>query len=124
MAALKPGGYLSPLSTPLLLKYHITNVLMDIFPDASLLRIPPVYLLNIATLRGSTDDLLFLEYFGYLIWKDPVNTCHRGIYVLRDFWRHHGDPATKDLWARITTLPDLVNAINGLCRAIEHLLPP
>lgn len=65
MAALQPGGVdLSLLSTPLTLKSYITNVFMGISPDASLLWITTVALLKLGTLRCSTADLFFLEYFG------------------------------------------------------------
>lgn len=47
MEAIEPGGGdLSPLSTPLPLKSHNTNTFMTIYPDYSLLRIPPVELVK------------------------------------------------------------------------------
>lgn len=70
IAAIHPGGGdQSLLSTPLALKSHIANAFMKISRDASLLRIPPVAMLKLVTLRLSTDDLLFLEHFGNLVWK-------------------------------------------------------
>lgn len=65
-------GDLSPLSTPVHMKTHISNAFMTLSPDASLVRILPVALLKLVTLRFSNADLLFPEHFGDLMWKAPV----------------------------------------------------
>lgn len=97
---------------------------MTLSPDASLLRIPPAALFKLVTLRFSTAYLLFLEHFGHLVWKDPVilpisKSIHSATFVYMMLM-----PATKDLWARTTTLTALMNYVHGLCASIELLLHP
>lgn len=58
--ALQPGcGDLGPLSTPLILTTHIDNSFMSFYPDASILRIPPVEMLMLVRLRCLTADFSF-----------------------------------------------------------------
>lgn len=33
-------------------------------------------------------------------------------------------PATKEIWARMTSIPELVNAVNGICIALDSLFHP
>lgn len=97
---------------------------MTLGPDASLLRIPLVARLKLVTLRFSAADMFFLEPFGNLVWKDPVIVP----IVKSQHSVTFGDmmviPATKDLWARTTSLTAIMNAVNGLCSAIYLLLHP
>lgn len=125
IVSLQPvGGDLSPLYTPLEVKTHISNAFVTLSPDASLLRIPPVALLKLATVRLSTAQIFFIEHFGHLVWKDPVivpvgkskySSTSMDMTVI---------PATKDLCARTTSLTALMNDVNGLCFEIDIILHP
>lgn len=125
IAALQPGGgHLSPMSTSLHLKTHISNDFMTLYPTASHLRIPPVELFQIITLRFYTADLFFLEHFGYLMWKDPVIVpigMAKHSATLEDMMVMN---SKKDLWASNTSLTALMNAVNGLFKANDLLIHP
>lgn len=72
MSAVHPiGGDLRKFSTPLTLKSHISKLIMYFSSDATLIRIPPVELLKLDTLKFSTTDLFIIGYFWYLIWMYP-----------------------------------------------------
>lgn len=97
---------------------------MALSPDASLVRIPPVALLKLVTWRCLKAELFFLEHFGHLVWKDPVivplgKSCHSSTFVNMMVM-----PATKDLWTRTNSMTAVMNAVSGLCYAIDLLLHP
>lgn len=112
MPAFKPGGGdLSALSTRLALQAHLENAFMTLSPGASLLRIHPVALIRVLTLRFPTAELLCLEQFGHLVRKYPV---------IIPIWKSKhsvtfGDmmvmPSTKYLWARTNSLTALMNEV-------------
>lgn len=97
---------------------------MNLSPDASLLHITQSVLLKLATLRLSTADMLFIEQFGLLVWKDPVIVPIGKAKLSATLGGMKVIPATKDLWARKNFLTALMNAVNGLCVAIDNLLHP
>lgn len=108
------GGDLNPLSTPFHLKPHISNEFMTLSLDASLLRIPPVALLKLVTLRFSTTGLLFIEHFGHLVCKDPVIVPFGKAKQSDTLGAITVMYATKDLWATNKYLTALINTVNGL----------
>lgn len=87
---------------------------MKFSQDASLLFITPVALLKLVTLRFSTADLLFLENFGHLVWKDPVIVPIGMVKNSPEFGNIMVMTAIKDLWTKTTSLIALMNAGNGL----------
>lgn len=66
------GGYPSPLYTPLVLKRNIENVFMSLSPVSSMLRVKPISIFKIATLRFYRSDLLLIEIFYHIVWKDQM----------------------------------------------------
>lgn len=118
------GGNLSPLYTPLEIKELLENAFMTLYPNAFLLRIHPVALLKVETMRLSTANFFVLGHFEHLVWKVPVIVSIGKQKHSETFGEMIVMVENIDLWAWKSSLTTLMNAVNGICGAIDLMLHP
>lgn len=80
--------------------------------------------MKLVNLRWTTADLLFLEHLGNIVWKDQVIVPLGQSKNFATFGEMMVMPATKDLWARTTSMTTVMFAVNGLLSSIDLLLHP
>lgn len=97
---------------------------MALSPDASLIRITRFDFIKLVTLLWSTADIFFREHFDHLVWKEPVIVPIGISQQSGTFGYMMVMPATKDVWARTTSMTAVINAVNGLLSGIDRLQHP